>query len=138
MRVQARAVQEEERGYKDMAGSKFGRSMRDARKTIVGNFFGKTIFGDDCPICFMTFEPGDKVEVLACHPTHMLHEACYRMFIETNEKNGVNSFCPMCRAPVDKTKTTRKLLNQAPEEKQEDPFYRDQDVVVGPPQGVPV
>jgi len=121
-----------------MAGSRFGRSMRDARKTVVGGFFGKSVFGDDCPICFMTFEPEDKVEIFGCHHTHMLHEGCYRMFIETNEKNGVNSYCPMCRAPVDKSKTTRKLLNKAEEKEPEDPFYRNQDVVVGPPQGVPV
>ena len=117
-----------------MAGSKFGRSMRDARKTIVGNFFGKTIFGDDCPICFMTFEPGDKVEIFGCHPTHMIHEGCYAMFKKTNEKNGVRSVCPQCRFPIDESKITKKLLQKRVDE-HEDPFYmkENEDGVMGTP-----
>ena len=77
--------------------SRAQQSIRDARKTIVSNFFGASVFKDECPICTMNFEPGDKVEVLACHPSHMFHEACYKIFIETNEKNGARHFCPLCR-----------------------------------------
>ena len=104
-----------------MAGSRLQRQIRGARKTIVDGFVGKSVLGGDCPICFMNFEEGEKVEVLACHPTHMMHEGCFAMFCETNDKNRVRSACPQCRLPIDKTKIKRKVLKLKMDE-HDDPF----------------
>ena len=122
MRVVRQAERENEIGFNDMAGSQIARSLRGARKTIVGGFVGKSVFGDECPICYMTFEEGEKVEIFDCHPTHMMHEGCYAMFKKTNEKNGVRSVCPQCRFPIDETKIKRKLLQKRVDE-HDDPFY---------------
>ena len=111
------------------------RSMRNARKTIVSGFVNKSVFGDDCPICFMNFEPGDKVEIFACHPTHMMHEGCFAMFKKTNEKNGKSLNCPQCRFPIDESKITRKLLQKKFDE-HEDPFYRKGNATGEPNAGI--
>ena len=70
----------------------------------------------------MEFEEGDKIEVLACHPTHMMHEACYAMFKNSNEQHRKANLCPMCRKPIDESKITKRLLQKKIDE-HEDPFH---------------
>lgn len=122
MRVVRQAERQAEVGFNDMAASQLARSARAARKTIVGAFVGKSVFGDECPICYMNFEEGEKVEIFDCHPTHMMHEGCYAMFKKTNEKYGKRSVCPQCRFPIDETKIKRKLLQKKVVDEHDDPF----------------
>ena len=96
--------------FKEQVGSRLRRTVK--------TFVGDDVLKGDCPICFCNFEDGDKVESLACNKKHMFHEACYMIFITTNEKNGTVSICPLCRKPIDKTSTTKKVL----EKKDDDPF----------------
>ena len=87
-----------------------------------------TVLENDCPICFESFESNAKVVVLGCNKLHMLHENCYNMFLQTNEKNGVSSVCPMCRAPIDKAAATKKILEKKAEIKRQDSFKSDQSL----------
>ena len=87
-----------------------------------------TLLENDCPICFESFESDAKVVVLGCNKLHMLHEKCYDMFIMTNTKNGVESVCPMCRAPIDKSAATKKILEKKAEIKRQDSFKSDQSI----------
>ena len=93
--------------------SRVNRAAFKMMKTM-RTFVGSTILENDCPICFTNFEPGAKVVVLQCNKLHMLHETCYKIFIETNDKNRVESVCPLCRAPIDKEAVTKKILEQEP------------------------
>ena len=54
----------------------------------------------------------------------MMHEDCYDYFIKFNEEKNNRLLCPMCRAPVQKEKTTKKLL-QAKTTPEDDPFDLD-------------
>ena len=107
------------------------------RKTVVG-FVGKSVFRNECCICLEQFEPGSKVDVLACHPHHMLHEDCYNVFVASNEAKGNRLVCPMCRKPVDKQATRKKVL-QVDAKEDADPFQLDEKKPTtemrSPPQG---
>ena len=119
MRQRQRGEREAALGFNEMTNLQ--RSVRSARKTIVASIVGNSIYGNDCPICYMNYEEGDKVEVLGCHPTHMMHAACYAVFKSTNEKNRVPHVCPNCRKPIDGTKVVRKILKSTMDEG-DDPF----------------
>ena len=87
---------------------------------------GKSAFAAECCICLVTFEPGMRVDVLACHPTHMFHEECYNYFVSEEEKKGNRLVCPLCRQPVDKTKTKKTVLASKAGEI-EDPFALEKE-----------
>lgn len=56
----------------------------------------------------------------------MLHEDCYNYFVTFNEGKGIRLICPMCRAPVDKSKTVKKILHmEATTAGPDDPFYME-------------
>ena len=76
----------------------------------------KSQVGAICAICTLEFEPGDKVMVLGCHATHMLHEECFSELDKFCGKNKVSITpltCPICRKPVDKEKIVKKKLLEA-------------------------
>ena len=74
-------------------------------------FVSKELLESDCPICFESYNPGDKVVVLGCNKLHMFHESCYDIFTQHDEKNKKTSVCPSCRKPIDKSATTKKQLD---------------------------
>ncbi|KAL4500518.1 hypothetical protein ABPG72_002942 [Tetrahymena utriculariae] len=49
----------------------------------------------DCTICFMQYEPDDKLVVMPCNKLHYFHEECVKKWLESNGN------CPMCRVYVD-------------------------------------
>ena len=56
--------------------SGINNAQKSFRKTVVG-MMGKSTWQQECCVCLLEFAPGIKVEQLACHPTHMIHENCY-------------------------------------------------------------
>ena len=86
------------------------------RRTTVAQHMNKSQVGAICAICTLEFEPGDKVMVLGCHATHMLHEECFKELDKFCSKNVVSITpltCPICRKPVDKEKIVKKKLLEA-------------------------
>ena len=65
---------------------------------------------NECVFCYENMLPGDRICQLACHPKHKFHEACYDSFSTHFEANGYPFLCPLCRAPVDKSKVTRHVM----------------------------
>ena len=77
----------------------------------------------ECSICYVEFKPGDKVEVFACHRTHMLHTECFETLKSHAEKKKSPLICPLCREPVDVSKIERKqLLALEYDVQEDDPF----------------
>ena len=64
--------------------------------------------GNICTICSLEFASGDKVEVFACHRTHMLHEDCFKELEKFATKKKSKLTCPVCRKLVDKEKIEKK------------------------------
>ena len=51
--------------------------------------------------------------VFDCHRTHMLHDECFEQLEKFALKAKQQLTCPICREPVDKTKMTKKKLQEA-------------------------
>ena len=86
------------------------------RRTTVAQKMDKSQAGAICSICTLEFEPGDKVMLLGCHKTHMLHEECFNELDRFCSKKVVALTpltCPICRKLVDKKKVVKKKLVDA-------------------------
>lgn len=61
-------------------------------------------------MCALDFQPAEEVEILSCHPQHIMHSACYDTFKKFHKDNNIVMSCPICRAPVDEQKATHTLV----------------------------
>lgn len=90
--------------------------------TIIGNITGRSV--GECMLCMTDMQDGEKVITLNCWPDHQFHEKCYQGMVEHFERTSTPLLCPLCRTPIEKDKTIKKLLkSDAPENmKHEDAF----------------
>ena len=53
---------------------------------------------------------------LACHEKHMLHEPCYRTFIDYNNSHNRPAMnrCPLCMKPIVESLVKKKILKVKP------------------------
>ena len=71
------------------------------------------MIGVYCSICSIEFAPGDKVLVLPCHETHMLHIECYEELSKFAREKRQPLTCPICRKEVEEDKIVKKELIEA-------------------------
>ena len=80
------------------------------RRGTIAEPMSKSMVGAICPICSLEYEPGDKVEVLGCHKTHMIHTECMNQVKKFAFQKKAPLTCPICRKTVDGTKIVKKKL----------------------------
>ena len=103
----------------------------ERRRSTVAQKISEDDVGALCAICSLDFEPGNKVNVFACHDTHMLHIKCFELMEKFSKKNKHNLTCPICREVIDKSKIVKKELLAADTKVQVyDPFEDTEGEVV--------
>jgi hypothetical protein len=65
-----------------------------------------------CPICTVEFDLDENLTLLACHPSHVLHDDCYEQYTKFNESKSKKSLCPTCRAEIKPAETKKKILKE--------------------------
>lgn len=96
-----------------LAESRLGNGIsalqNDFRKTVIGQL-SVSKAGNECVICYMEIENGDKVVTLPCFETHMFHEECYDNFQQSYDNRGMQLLCPYCRTSIDKNAVVKKII----------------------------
>ena len=106
-----------------MNQSQIARLAGGFRKTIVGKMANSIWKDQECCICLIEFEHGAKVVQLACHRTHLLHDACYISYLDSQ---GGNALCPLCKTPIDKAGAKKiEIQEKTPKVEDDDPFAND-------------
>lgn len=58
-----------------------------------------------CPLCALEYHPSEEIQILGCHPQHIMHKGCFELYVNFNKENNHPLYCPICRATIDELKT---------------------------------
>jgi len=64
------------------------------KRIPVVSFFNSQYEQNNCAICLMDFEEGERVCQLNCHPNHIFHFECMKEWLDRNH------LCPYCRVSI--------------------------------------
>ena len=61
----------------------------------------------ECPICICDFDKGEKVARLPCHASHLYHQDCLDLYIETQKNKNKDLACSLCRRKFNENNVTK-------------------------------